>query len=213
MISSVLITSGPTQEPIDPVRFISNYSSGKTGFYIAEEAKKRNIGRIVYITGPSNHIPDNVDLVKVKTAIEMREQVLKFYNDIDLVIMAAAVSDYTSAKIYPDKIKKDQETMTLNLVKNPDILLELGRKKEKQILVGFAAETENLFDNGQKKLKKKNLDLLVLNEISESNKAFDVDENQVYFITGKGIKVNRRMMKSEIAHILWEEILSLDQER
>lgn len=213
MISSVLITSGPTQEPIDPVRFISNYSSGKTGFYIAEEAKKRNIGRIVYITGPSNHIPDNVDLVKVKTAIEMREQVLKFYNDIDLVIMAAAVSDYTSAKIYPDKIKKDQDTMTLNLVKNPDILLELGRKKEKQILVGFAAETENLFDNGQKKLKKKNLDLLVLNEISESNKAFDVDENQVYFITGKGIKVNRRMMKSEIAHILWEEILSLDQER
>ena len=213
MISSVLITSGPTQEPIDPVRFISNYSSGKTGFYIAEEAKKRNIGRIVYITGPSNHIPDNVDLVKVKTAIEMREQVLKFYNDIDLVIMAAAVSDYTSAKIYPDKIKKDQETMTLNLVKNPDILLELGRKKEKQIRGGFAAETENIFDSGQKKLKKKNLDLLVLNEISESNKAFDVDENQVYFITGKGIKVNRRMMKSEIAHILWEEILSLDQER
>lgn len=213
MINSVLITSGPTQEPIDPVRFISNYSSGKTGFCIAEEAKKRGIGRIVYITGPSNHIPDGVDLVKVKTAMEMREQVLKYYHDIDLVIMAAAVSDYTSAKIYPDKIKKDQESMTLKLVKNPDILFELGAKKEKQILVGFAAETENIFENGQKKLKRKNLDLLVLNEISESNKAFDVDENQVYFISGKEIKANKRMMKSEIANILWEEILNLKIKR
>ena len=210
MINSVLIASGPTIEPIDPVMFISNHSSGKTGYYIAEEAKKRDLERIIYITGPSNYIPDNVDIIKVKTAIEMREQVLKNYNDVDLVIMAAAVSDYTSAKIYPDKIDKDQESITLKFIKNPDILSELGNKKKKQILIGFSVETENVFENGQKKLKKNNLDLLVLTEISESNKAFDVDDNQVYFLTGNGIKANEKMKKSDIAIILWDEILNLN---
>ncbi|MCK5221389.1 MAG: bifunctional 4'-phosphopantothenoylcysteine decarboxylase/phosphopantothenoylcysteine synthetase, partial [Candidatus Aminicenantes bacterium] len=158
----------------------------------------------------SNYIPDNVDVIKVKTAIEMREQVLKNYNDVDLVIMAAAVSDYTSAKIYPDKIDKDQESITLKFIKNPDILSELGNKKKKQILIGFSVETENVFENGQKKLKKNNLDLLVLTEISESNKAFDVDDNQVYFLTGNGIKANKKMKKSDIAIILWDEILNLN---
>ncbi|MEN8221921.1 MAG: phosphopantothenoylcysteine decarboxylase [Acidobacteriota bacterium] len=209
MINSVLITSGPTIEPIDPVRFLSNHSSGKTGFYIAEEAKNRGIERIVYISGPSNYIPDNVELIKIKTALEMREQVLKYYKGIDLVIMAAAVSDYTSAKIYPEKIKKSRDVLTLKLIKNPDILSELGERKQKQILVGFAAETENIFENGQDKLKKKNLDLLVLNEVSESNRAFDVDDNQVYFLSGKGIKANKRMNKSEIAKILWDEIFNI----
>lgn len=213
MIKSVLITSGPTIEPIDPVMFISNSSSGKTGYYIAEEAKKRDIERIVYITGPSNFIPDNVDLVKVKTAIEMREQVLKYYKDFDLVIFAAVVNDYTSAKIYPDKINKVQESITLKLRKNPDILSELGNRKKKQILIGFEVETENIFENGQAKLKKKNLDLLVLNEISESNRALDVDENQVYFITRNGIKANKKMKKSEIANILWDEIINLNSDR
>ncbi|MCK4890162.1 MAG: phosphopantothenoylcysteine decarboxylase [Candidatus Aminicenantes bacterium] len=210
MINSVLIASGPTIEPIDPVMFISNHSSGKTGYYIAEEAKKRDVERIIYITGPSNYIPDNVDVIKVKTAIEMREQVLKNYNDVDLVIMAAVVSDYASAKIYPEKIDKDQESITLKFIKNPDILSELGNKKKKQILIGFSVETENVFENGQKKLKKNNLDLLVLTEISESNKAFDVDDNQVYFLTGNGIKANKKMKKSDIAIILWDEILNLN---
>ena len=209
MIESVLITSGPTIEPIDPVRFLSNHSSGKTGYYIAEVAKKRGIQKIIYITGPSNYVPENVDVIKVKTALEMREQVLKYYKGIDLVIMAAAVSDYTSAKIYPEKIKKSKDSLTLNLIKNPDILYELGERKKKQILVGFAAETENIFENGQNKFKKKNLDLLVLNEISESNRAFDVNENQVYFLNGKGIKANKTMDKSEIAEILWDEIFSI----
>ena len=209
MIKSVLITSGPTVEPIDPVRFISNYSSGKTGYFIAEEAKKRGIEKIVYITGPSNYIPDNVKVIKINTALEMREQVLKYYHDTDLVIMAAAVSDYTSAKIYPEKIKKKSGEITLKMIKNPDILQELGTKKKKQLLVGFAAETEDIFENAQTKLAKKKLDLLVLNEISETNKAFDVDENQVYFISSKGIKANKKMKKSEIAKILWDEILSI----
>ncbi len=209
MIENVIITSGPTIEPIDPVRFLSNHSSGKTGFFIAEEAKKRGIKKIIYITGPSNYIPEDVELIKVKTALEMREQVLKYYKDIDLVIMAAAVSDYSSAKIYSEKIKKNKESLTLKLIKNPDILSELGKRKEKQLLVGFAAETENIFENGQLKLKKKNLDLLVLNEVSESNKAFDVDDNQVYFLSGEGIKANKRMDKSDIAKILWDEIYNI----
>lgn len=139
----------------------------------------------------------------------MREQVLKYYKDIDLVIMAAAVSDYTSAKIYPEKIKKNNDVITLKMIKNPDILSELGDKRIKQLLVGFAAETENIFENAQKKLMEKNLDLLVLNEVSESNKAFEVDDNQVYFISRKGIKANKRMSKSDIAKILWDEIFSI----
>ncbi len=106
MINNILITSGHTIEPIDPVRYISNYSSGKTGYYIAEEAKKRSIKSITYITGPSEYIPKGVDIVKIKTAMEMREQVMKYYDRVDLVIMAAAVSDYSSLKIYTDKIKK-----------------------------------------------------------------------------------------------------------
>ena len=209
MIDSVLITSGPTVEPIDPVRFLSNRSSGKTGFYIADEAKKRRISRVIFITGPSCHIPEGVEVVRVGTALEMREQVLRFYDGIDLVIMAAAVSDYSSAKIYPEKIKKGKESLTLKLVRNPDILLELGRRKKDQILVGFAAETENIIRNAQDKFKGKNLDLLVLNEISENNRAFDTDENQVYFISGKGIKANKTMKKPEIAKILWDEIMNL----
>jgi len=209
MINSVLITSGPTVEPIDPVRFLSNRSSGKTGYFIAEEAKKRGVGKILYITGPSVYIPEGVELIRVGTALEMREQVFRYYQEMDLVIMAAAVSDYSSAKIYPEKIKKSKDKLILKLIKNPDILFELGQKKKNQILVGFAAETENMFENGQNKLKRKNLDLLVLNEISESNRAFDVDENRVYFISSTGIKANPKMDKSEVAAILWDEIESL----
>ncbi|MEN8153862.1 MAG: phosphopantothenoylcysteine decarboxylase [Acidobacteriota bacterium] len=209
MKNRILITSGPTVEPIDPVRFLSNRSSGKTGFYIAEEAKKRNLGEIIFITGPTRYIPNDIKIVEIESALEMKEQVLKYYNRSDIVIMAAAVSDFSSAKIYPEKIKKTRENFTLKLVKNPDILLELGKNKKKQILVGFAAETENMFENAQNKFKTKNLDLLVLNEISDKNKAFDVDDNQVYFISGSGIKKNEKMNKSEIASILWDEIENL----
>ncbi len=206
MDTKIIITSGPTVEPIDPVRFLSNRSSGKTGFYIAEEAKKREIGDIIFITGPTRYIPDGIKVVNIETALEMKEKVLKYYGKSDIVIMAAAVSDFSSAKIYPEKIKKTRKDFILKLVKNPDILLELGEKKEKQILVGFAVETENMFENAQKKFGEKNLDLLVLNEISEKNRAFDVDDNQIYFISKSGIKKNERMKKWEIASILWDEI-------
>ena len=118
MENKIIITSGPTIEPIDPVRFLSNRSSGNTGFYIAEEAKKRKIGHVVFITGPSRYIPDEIDVVKIESALEMKEHVLKYYNTSDIGIMAAAVSDFSRDKIYPEKIKKTKENFTLKLVKN-----------------------------------------------------------------------------------------------
>ncbi len=128
----------------------------------------------------------------------------------DVIIMAAAVSDYRSLKYYPDKMKKSGERLTLELVKNPDILLELGRNKRRgQILVGFAAETEDIFVNAQKKLQAKNLDLLVLNEISEANPAFGRDENQVYLVRPDGVRRLEDMSKALIAARVWDEIIDL----
>jgi len=210
VFKKIIITSGPTLEPIDPVRFISNRSSGKTGYHLALEAQKRGIGPIVFITGPTVFLPSQVELIQVETAQEMHAAIHKHYHQADVLIMAAAVGDYRSLKYYPEKLKKDSERITLELVKNPDILLELGQHKRKnQILVGFAAETEDIFVNAQKKLLKKNLDLLVLNEISESNPAFNSEENQVYLLTPGGIKKMDKMNKAHVAARIWDEIIVL----
>lgn len=206
MIKNVLITSGPTIEPIDPVRFISNRSSGKTGYFLASEARERGFKKINFVTGPTNFIPEGVNVIKIERALEMRKEVLGFYDEADVVIMASAVSDFSSAKYYPDKLKKNMNKFNLRLVKNPDILFELGQNKKNQFLVGFAAETENIFKNAQEKLSKKNLDMIILNEISEKNRAFDVDMNQVYFITKEEIKKLEKIEKREIAVMLWNEI-------
>ncbi len=206
MKKKILITSGPTVEPIDPVRYLSNRSSGKTGFHIAEECKRRGIGDITFITGPSVHIPGGMKVVQVQTAMEMREEANKYFDECDVLIMSAAVSDYSCAKYYPEKLKKKMNKFNLSLVKNPDILFELGRKKKGQFMVGFAAETENIFENAQEKLSLKNLDLIVLNEISDKNTAFDVDTNQVYFVTNGKIEKYDKMKKSEIAVKLWDYI-------
>lgn len=210
MFNRILITSGPTIEPIDPVRFLSNRSSGKTGFHLAEEARRRGLGPVVFITGPTAHIPSQVEVVRVESAQEMRAAVNEHGHRADVIIMAAAVSDYRSVKYYPDKMKKDGERLTLELVKNPDILLELGRRKRRgQVLVGFAAETEDIFANAQKKLLAKNLDLLVLNEISEANPAFGSDENQVYLVRRDGVRRFERMSKKRIAALIWDDIVDL----
>ena len=207
MFKKVIITSGPTIEPIDPVRFISNRSSGKTGYYLALEASARNCENISFITGPTGLLPNQVDLIQVETTLEMRAKVLKRFSGADVVIMAAAVCDYKSHKYYPEKMKSSRGDVSLKLVKNPDILQELGQKKKKnQILVGFAAETDNIFENAEEKFANKNLDLLVLNQISDDNPAFDVDFNQVYFVMGNGIKKFDKMKKSQVAHHIWEEI-------
>jgi phosphopantothenoylcysteine decarboxylase/phosphopantothenate--cysteine ligase len=210
VFKKVIITSGPTLEPIDPVRFISNRSSGKTGFHLAREAKGRGVGQIVFITGPTFCLPPGVDLIQVETAREMQAALNEHFSQADVVIMAAAVSDYRSADYFPGKLKKKSDKITLELIQNPDILSELGRHKQKnQILVGFATETEDIFVNARKKLLNKNLDLLVLNEISPSNPAFGSEHNQVYLLRPDGIKKIEKTDKAHIAALIWDEILEL----
>lgn len=208
MFKKILITSGPTLEPIDPVRFISNRSSGKTGYHLAMEARVRNLGHVTFITGPTVYLPTQTEIIQVETAQEMRAAVGEHFRSSDVIIMAAAVGDYRSLKYYPEKMKKSGERITLELVKNPDILQEVGQHKRKnQILVGFAVETEDIFANAQKKLLAKNLDLLVLNEISEANPAFGSDENQVYLVRPDGVQRLERLNKAHIASLIWDDII------
>lgn len=209
----VIICSGPTVEPIDPIRFISNRSSGKSGLKLVQKAVERGYSGIIFITGPTCFDIANpaYSVLPVETALQMRENLLRYSDDAEVIIMAAAVSDYRVANYSQEKIKKDKEILTLQLVKNPDILLELGqRKKPGQILVGYAAETNDIFNNARKKFIKKNLDLLVLNEISDKNPAFNVEFNQVYFLTAAGdFHVLDRMEKIDLADRVWDEIEKL----
>jgi phosphopantothenoylcysteine decarboxylase/phosphopantothenate--cysteine ligase len=210
VFSRILITSGPTIEPIDPVRFLSNRSSGMTGYQLAVSALARNLGPVSFVTGPSAWLPVGVELVRVETALEMRQAVIERLPQADAVIMAAAVSDYRSLKYYPEKLKKSGERLTLELMRNPDILLEAGQcKRPGQILVGFAAETDDIFANAQRKLQAKNLDLLVLNEISEANPAFGREENQVFLVRADGVRRLERMSKALVASRIWDEVVAL----
>ena len=210
MFKKIIIASGPTLEPIDPVRFISNRSSGKTGYHLAVDAGQRNLGPVTFITGPTAFLPSQAEIIQIETAQEMRAAMGQHFRSADVIIMAAAVGDYRSLKYYPEKMKKDGERITLELVKNPDILLELGKHKRKnQILVGFAAETEDIFANAQKKLLAKNLDLLVLNEISEANPAFGSDENQVYLVRRDGVRRLDKLSKAHMATLIWDDIIAL----
>lgn len=210
MFERVIIASGPTVEPIDPVRFISNRSSGKTGFHLANEAKKREIQEIIFITGPTNYIPSDVKVIQVETAQSMRDRILNYFDKANVIVMAAAVSDYRSAEYFSEKIKKGDDRIYLEFVKNPDIIKEIGEKKsDDQILVGFAAETSNIFENAREKFERKNLDLLVLNEISKENPVFNEDSNQVFFITKKETIKLDKMKKSAIAALIWDEIFKI----
>jgi phosphopantothenoylcysteine decarboxylase/phosphopantothenate--cysteine ligase len=174
------------------------------------EARVRDLGPVTFITGPTFFLPTQAEIIQVETAQEMRAAVGEHFRTSDVIIMAAAVGDYRSLKYYPEKMKKSGERITLELVKNPDILLELGQHKRKnQILVGFAAETEDIFANAHKKLLAKNLDLLVLNEISEANPAFGSDENQVYLVRPDGVQRLDKASKAHIAALIWDDIISL----
>ncbi len=214
MFKRVIITSGPTIEPIDPVRYISNRSSGRSGLHLAEEAVKRGIAEVIFITGPTCFSPQGVTIIPVETALEMRSQLQRYGNDADVIIMAAAVSDYRVANYFPQKIKKDQEALTLQLVKNPDLLFELGQKKQPhQVLVGYAAETHDIFEHARKKFEKKNLDLLVLNEVSSENPAFNSEENQVYLFTSAGMRKLEKMEKSALAVHVWNEVYDIAESK
>lgn len=184
----LLITAGPTREALDPVRFISNNSSGKMGYALAEAARQRG-GEVTLVSGPTSlQPPRGVTLVPVMTAGEMREKVLQHFPGTDIVIMAAAVADYRPAQAARGKMKKGPDRLELELQKNPDILQELGQLKDKQVLVGFAMETEDLQENAWQKLQAKNLDFIVANDLFQPGAGFQVDTNQVMVLDRQGKK-------------------------
>lgn len=181
---TVLITAGPTYEALDPVRFIGNHSSGKMGFSLAEEASLRG-ARVILISGPSSQNTDdkNIELHKVTSAREMLNKVFEFYDHIDIGIASAAVADYAPKEVAKEKIKKNDENLTIELVKNPDILKTMGEKKTHQFLVGFALETQNEEENAKGKLEKKNLDMIVLNSLRDEGAGFKNDTNKIKIFT------------------------------
>ncbi len=181
---TVLITAGPTYEAIDPVRFIGNHSSGKMGFSLAEEAAKRG-AKVILISGPSSQKINNtnVELHKVTSAKEMLSKVLEYYDTTDIGIASAAVADYAPKEVAKEKIKKNDENLTIELVKNPDILKTMGEKKTHQFLVGFALETQNEEENAKGKLEKKNLDMIVLNSLRDEGAGFKNDTNKIKIFT------------------------------
>ena len=207
--TTILVTAGGTQESIDPVRYIGNRSSGKMGYAIAEQAARMG-AKVILVSAPTSlPIPNSVDFISVDSAVSMQEAVEARYNDVNVVIMAAAVSDFRVLHKAEQKIKK-MESMTIELVKNPDILQGLGSKKSHQILVGFAAETEHVIKYGQDKVAKKNLDMLVANDVSKSNAGFNVDTNEGYFLyPDKEPKEMPNMKKSELARHILREVIDL----
>ena len=208
---TILVTAGPTREAIDPVRYISNHSSGKMGYAIAREAQQRG-ARVILISGPvAIPVPLGVELVNVVTAEEMRQAVLAHLEAVTVVIKAAAVADYRPAEVCGTKIKKgSSDSMTLPLIKNADILAEIGANKGGRLVVGFAAETTDLLENARKKLLSKNLDMIVANDITETGAGFDVETNRVRFLLPDGAVENLPLLdKSEVARRLLDRIARL----
>ncbi|MNM46483.1 MULTISPECIES: bifunctional phosphopantothenoylcysteine decarboxylase/phosphopantothenate--cysteine ligase CoaBC [Clostridium] len=206
----VLITAGPTISPIDPVRFITNRSTGKMGYAIAEEARNRG-AEVTLISGPTNIKPPyGVKTIKISTNEEMKNEVLKYFDETDIVIKSAAVADYKTLTYSEQKIKKGEGNLNLEFTRDSDILSILGEKKTSQILVGFAAESNNLEENATRKLIKKNLDLIVGNDITAKETGFGSDDNKVIFISKTGEKtVLDKMTKLEVAKKLFDEIIKI----
>ena len=194
----VLVTAGPTEEPLDPVRFLTNRSSGRMGVAIAKRASTRGAS-VTLVSGPIKVAPPSgVKHVQVRTAMEMMEKVLESFHDFDLVIKAAAVADFRPETFQKEKIKKDKFGTTIKLVRNPDILATLGsRKSNDQIIVGFAAETEDAIQNARIKLKNKNVDMLVLNDVGKPGAGFDGDTNIVRLMFRSGEEEQLPLMSKE----------------
>jgi phosphopantothenoylcysteine decarboxylase / phosphopantothenate---cysteine ligase len=205
-----LVTAGGTQEPLDPVRFLGNRSSGKMGYAVAQALHEAGAETIL-VSAPSDlPPPQGVTRISVQTAMEMRDEVLSRFSEIDIVIKAAAVADYRPAVQAEQKIKKDGAARTIELVPNPDILAELGQKKTSQILVGFAAETENLLKNAQEKMLRKNVNLLVANDVTKQGAGFGSPTNIVSFLFPDGRKIDfPQMSKLEVARHLVTEVARL----
>lgn len=208
----VMVTAGPTQEPLDPVRYITNPSSGKMGYELAKAFYERGASEVLLITGPTSlPTPLGVSCLRVRTAQEMNEEVLKVSDQYKVIVSAAAVSDYRPVEVAQEKIKKGpSEHLSLQLRKNPDILLALGQRKKEQILVGFSVETQDLIKNSMEKLKKKHLDLIVANNVKEEGAGFGLDTNRATLIDAKGgLDPLPLLSKRELAHKILDRIKTL----
>jgi phosphopantothenoylcysteine decarboxylase/phosphopantothenate--cysteine ligase, prokaryotic len=204
---NVIVTAGPTIAQIDPVRFITNRSTGKMGYAIAKEARNRG-ANVTLITGPTNlDAPRNIDVIKVSTNEEMKNEVIKRFDDADIVIKSAAVADYKPKSYSAQKIKKGEGDLSIEFVRDNDILMELGNRKEKQILVGFAAESQNLKENARLKLQKKNLDYIVANDITAADTGFASEDNRVIVLSKDNEIHLDKMSKEKIAGNLFDIIL------
>ncbi len=207
---TVLVTAGPTQEPLDPVRYITNRSSGKMGYAMAEAAAARG-AKVILVSGPVNlDSPAGVAVFHVKTAIQMYEAVMEHLAEASIVVKAAAVADYHLSNVPDQKLKKTATRFSLELDPTPDILAEVGRKKTDQLLIGFAAETQNLIEEARRKLKTKNCDMVVGNLVNRENLGFESDDNEVVLVRKKGEPIHlARAPKREIANQIFDHVLLL----
>jgi phosphopantothenoylcysteine decarboxylase / phosphopantothenate---cysteine ligase len=208
----VMVTAGPTREALDPVRFIGNRSSGKMGYALAEAARRRGAD-VVLVTGPTSlNAPHGVEAIHVTTAAEMRTAVIERAPSVDVVIMAAAVADYAPATTSAQKIHKDDDEITMTLVRTPDILAELGRLRggnDRPLLVGFAAETHDVVAQARKKQREKVVDMIVANDVSRSDAGFEVDDNEVTIVSARGEETLPLQGKSALASQIVDRIEAL----
>ena len=204
----VLISAGPTIAPIDPVRYITNRSTGKMGYAIAQEARDRG-AEVVLVSGPTNlNPPKDVKIINIKTNEEMKNEILQYFEWADIVIKSAAVADYKPKEYSEEKIKKGDGDLNLCLTRDNDILKSLGEIKTHQILVGFAAESNNVLENANKKLKNKNLDFIVANDITSSDTGFGSEDNKVVILSKNDEKLElEKMSKKEVASNIFDMIL------
>lgn len=207
---TLLVTAGPTQEAIDPVRYITNHASGRMGYAVAEAARDRG-ARVILVSGPTALSPPaGIEMVSVVSARDMYQAVLDRFADADVVVKAAAVGDYRPAAVHKEKLKKKADPLVLNLERNPDILAELGRRKSRQILVGFAAETTDLLENARNKLMTKNLDLIVANDVTRPGSGFASETNSVTLLDRTGAAEQIPLQaKNEIAHLILDRVAAL----
>ncbi|MEW6724873.1 MAG: bifunctional phosphopantothenoylcysteine decarboxylase/phosphopantothenate--cysteine ligase CoaBC [Bacillota bacterium] len=195
----LLVTAGGTREALDPVRFLSNRSTGKMGYAIAAAAARRG-AEVILVTGPTNLVPPGgCRVVPVTTTLEMYQAVMEQFEAVDAVVMAAAPADYRPATYSETKIKKGEGPLTLTLERNPDILMELGRRRDKQVLIGFAAETGNVATRAREKLLAKGADLIVGNDVSGTETGFASEDNEVLLVDADGVEEVPRQSKAELA--------------
>lgn len=206
---NVLVTAGPTREDVDPVRFITNKSSGKMGYAVAKAARDRG-ANVTLVTGPTSIDPPRyINVIRAYSSNDMYDAVMKNVDLADIIIKSAAVSDYSPLESSPIKIKKSDDNMALSLKKNKDILLELGKVKGDKILVGFAAETNNVVENARIKLEKKNLDMIVANDVLSKDAGFDVDTNKISILTKDDFIEYNVLTKYEVANNILDKILEI----